>query len=36
MENKRLYIACAAWLVAMVVLPADVEMLFLAGLYITE
>ena len=36
MKNYRIYIACIAWLVAMIVLPSEVVMLSIAGPMLTE
>jgi len=36
MKNYRIYIASAAWLAAMIILPDDLDVLFIAGLFATE
>jgi hypothetical protein len=36
MRNYRIHVACLAWLAAMIALPSDVVMLFLAGPIIFE
>lgn len=36
MRNYRLYIACIAWMAAMIVLPSDVAILFIAGPMVSE
>jgi len=36
MLKLKIYIACTAWLWAMISLPADVQTLMIAGIYYTK
>jgi len=36
MRNYRVYIACIAWLAAMIVLPSDVAILCITGTMASE
>jgi len=33
MKNYKLYIACAAWVAAMILLPYEVQVLFIVGMF---